>query len=152
MTLHDAQCLALGLMSAHGLAHWKFGWNNRLKSFGVCSYRRQIIWLSKPLTLVCSEDEVRDTLLHEIAHAKTPFDRGHGVAWKQMAIAVGAKPVHCSTAKATIEGPWKAVCRNCGTEHRRYGKPRKRRACGICCKQHNGGLFADEFELTWRNR
>lgn len=42
--------------------------------------------------------KLRDTVLHEIAHAIAGHKAGHGPAWKAIARKVGARPVRCSAA------------------------------------------------------
>jgi predicted SprT family Zn-dependent metalloprotease len=96
MNLHDARCLAHDLMHQHGLAGWSFAFDRARRRFGLCQFRGKRITLSRPLTLLNTEDQVRDTILHEIAHALTPGD-GHGAKWKATCRRVGAKPKRCFT-------------------------------------------------------
>ena len=79
MHLIDARNLAWDLMRQHGLADlgWRFRFDHARRRFGSCKYREKAITLSRPLTLLNGEAEVRDTVLHEIAHALCPGD-GHG--------------------------------------------------------------------------
>ena len=77
MNLFEASILARSLMSEHGLADWGFAFDHARRRFGACNYTRRRITLSRPLTLLNGIDEVRDTILHEIAHALCPGDK-HG--------------------------------------------------------------------------
>jgi predicted SprT family Zn-dependent metalloprotease len=90
MDLLAAKATALLEMSTHGLLRdgWKFKFNRARLSFGVCSYRTRTIKLSAPLTELNQDDQVLNTIRHEIAHALTPGDH-HGPAWKQKAIELG---------------------------------------------------------------
>lgn len=56
-------------------------------------------------------------MLHEIAHALTPNDKGHGTEWKRMALKIGATPKRCADYKP-IPGPWKVTCIECGRSWR----------------------------------
>jgi predicted SprT family Zn-dependent metalloprotease len=94
MELHAAEMLARTLMDQHGLRGWTFGFDRAARRFGACFWRRKHISLSWKLTRLNSEAEVRDTILHEIAHAMTPND-GHGEKWKATCVAIGAKPERC---------------------------------------------------------
>ena len=72
MDLNKAEELCKELMNKHGLSHWKFQYDNSIRRFGVCKYNTYnesgVIGLSKKLVAVNEEKQVRDTILHEIAH------------------------------------------------------------------------------------
>ena len=62
MDLNKAERLARRLMGKHGLSEWLFVWRDNWKSvFGACNRTRRIIYLSRPLTELNSENEVKDT-------------------------------------------------------------------------------------------
>jgi hypothetical protein len=94
MELHPAGKIARELMDRHGLADWRFAWDRARRRFGSCSTTRKRITLSMHLAKLNDEAEVRDTILHEIAHALTPGD-GHGRRWKAACAQIGAKPDRC---------------------------------------------------------
>ena len=96
-----AATLARQLMEEHGYGYLLFGFNRRKKSLGVCfiKYRGthaatpEGIELSEVWVPYLSEAEVRDTILHEIAHAMTPDAKyPHGTSWKLAAQRIGANP------------------------------------------------------------
>ncbi len=101
-TLANSLLEKYGLRTVHGDG-WKFIWNNRKASVGLCDYNSRTIQISKPIFKFLSEAEIRDTILHEIAHAITPGD-GHGTLWKQCCIKIGANPKRlASIDKKTLE-------------------------------------------------
>src|SRR5215210_5656070 len=96
MNLYEASYLAGDLMRQHGLldAGWTFAFDHARRRFGKCDYTHRQITLSRTLALLNNLDEVRDTILHEIAHALCP-DAGHGARWRATCRRIGAKPERC---------------------------------------------------------
>ncbi len=85
MTLTDARTLAHTLLNKHELHDWTFAFNRRKRAFGLCDFRKRTIYLSAVLTELNDEAEVRDTLLHEIAHALATPKARHGPVWQRVA-------------------------------------------------------------------
>lgn len=137
MELIKANALAFDLMGQHGLfiKGWKFEWTNSIRQAGICSYRRKMIGLSKAVTKYHSEEEVRDTILHEIAHALCPL-HGHDAVWKAKAIEIGGNGKRCY--KNTVPGKYIATCPN-GHIYTRHRAPRKgsEMSCGKCSNKYN---------------
>ena len=68
-----AQQLAHDLMRLHNLPpEWSFKLDRSKVCFGKCYYSKKQISLSRYLVELNDEEEVRDTILHEIAHALAP--------------------------------------------------------------------------------
>lgn len=88
MNLLEAEILAQKLIDQH-LKDWSFGWNDRKKSFGLCRYKAKRIELSSFLTPAVSVEEVRHTILHEIAHAIAGPKAKHGPEWQAEARRLG---------------------------------------------------------------
>src|SRR5262245_51513217 len=80
------------LMDLHGLSDWSFAYNRRKRRLGLCYYPRKRLELSVHLVARNGDAEVRDTILHEIAHALTGPGHGHDAAWKAACVRVGARP------------------------------------------------------------
>lgn len=127
MDLYSALDLGKQLMSQHGLtqAGWKFGFDNSVRRFGVCKYRLRSISLSKHLVRLNSDIQVKDTILHEIAHALVGFHHHHNSIWKAKCVEIGAKPTRCysSSEVARPEGRYQANCDLCNTTHQRQRSP-----------------------------
>jgi predicted SprT family Zn-dependent metalloprotease len=87
----------LELMKKFKLSNWYFSWINKKSTYGQCFHNGKIISLSIPYVLACNDvNEIEDTIRHEIGHALTPDDKGHGKEWKAMAKKVGYTPKRCS--------------------------------------------------------
>ena len=92
MKLQDAKTLALQLMNQHMpnlvALGWTFSFNQRTGSFGVCNHKSKEIQLSSILTPACTDESVRNTVLHEIAHALTPGHK-HDYIWRRQFVNLG---------------------------------------------------------------
>lgn len=136
MTLQDCEKLARQLMTDHGIGHWTFRFDNSKNRFGCCWKQRQLISMSKKLVEANSEEEVRNTILHEIAHGLAPLGAGHDSQWKQVAASIGARPERCYTYDRVnvVKADWTATCPICGKVYHRHNAPRAGRllACGVC--------------------
>jgi predicted SprT family Zn-dependent metalloprotease len=69
-------------------------------------------------------DEVRDTILHEIAHLMAGHTAGHGAAWVEACRRIGARPSRTSVLSREVVSSvrakisrYRAVCSSCGFEH-----------------------------------
>lgn len=141
MELPHVQLLAQTLMHEHGLHDWTFRFDHARRRLGACHYDTRTITLSRHLASLNSEAVVRDTILHEIAHALTPGGQ-HGPAWRAQARAIGASPKSCVNASevALPEPAFDLVCDRCGTRLGRYRRPRQRFICRDCYALHEAGL------------
>ena len=80
------------LMDEHGLHGWTFRFSAAKSRLGECRERERHIRLSRRHAVNGDPREVRDTILHEIAHALAGAKAGHGPAWKAVARRIGATP------------------------------------------------------------
>jgi predicted SprT family Zn-dependent metalloprotease len=136
VNLFDAQHLARSLMRQHGLAGWTFRFDYARRRFGSCRARQKVITLSRPLTFLNDETEVRDTILHEIAHALTPDD-GHGAQWKRKCVEIGARPKRCYGDESVASPPRRPApyvmgCTSCGWWVDRRRRTRRKLVCKNC--------------------
>jgi predicted SprT family Zn-dependent metalloprotease len=124
MEFAEAEQLALKLMAVHGVSGWQFGWNFRKRALGLCRYRERRIELSRHFVKANDEPMVRETVLHEIAHALAGEKAGHGRTWKAACARVGCLPERCDKGAAIMpRGRWQARCGGCGKEYWRHRRP-----------------------------
>lgn len=146
MDTTTAKNLALDLMSEHGLTAlgWTFTFDRAKKRAGVCRYRVKQIGMSESYVRLNGEAEVRDTILHEIAHAHAGAAAGHGHAWRAMARSIGADPSRCTTAQITEEkGRYEARCPGHGAPHvaaHYFRRPGRGMLLGGKCTVHNQAI------------
>ncbi len=96
------------------LAEWQVVFDNSKRRAGLCKMTEKRVSFSRNHIETNSLGVLRDTILHEFAHAIAYVehrDIGHGVLWKSVAKKIGATP----KAKGTYElptAPWLLV-HNC---------------------------------------
>ena len=146
MTPTAARHLAESLIATHLHAQrWHFAWNRRKRSLGLCRYREQRIELSLHFVLANDEAQVRETVLHEIAHALAGEKAGHGPRWKSHCLALGCKPERCDKGIAIMPtGRWSAQCPSCGKQFNRHRRPhtKARYWCRHCGPAKGPVVFA----------
>lgn len=124
MNKTQATDLARSLVSKHLLDEWDFDWNNRKSALGVCNYRKKTIYLSEYFLGRVTDDEIKDTILHEIAHALTwvfYHKTGHGPVWKRICRQIGAKPQRCYHGEVKNEDSQYTVkCPKCSFSFARH--------------------------------
>jgi predicted SprT family Zn-dependent metalloprotease len=144
MDLHDAYADALRLLREHRLDDWHVDFDLAKRRAGVCRYRDKVISLSAPLVRLHDADEVRQTILHEIAHALAGPRAGHGARWRAIAQQVGASPERCLPEDAPrVPGAWVGVCSR-GHVVERHRRPERVTSCSTCSPE-----FSAEHILTW---
>lgn len=150
MKLNEAQKLANQLMIEHGIVQngWRFEFDRAKRRFGCCKYRTKKITLSMYMTELNSEEQVKNTILHEIAHALVGFKNGHNFVWQRKAIEIGCDGNRCynSLEVEKPKGNYSAQCNNCNTNFVRYRKPKKSQSCGRC----SGGRYNENYKLEWK--
>ncbi|MEP9381824.1 SprT-like domain-containing protein [Nocardioides cheoyonin] len=132
MDLRDAWSLAHELLERHGLVGWTIELDQAKRRAGVCRHGRKVIGLSAPITRLHPEAEVRDTILHEIAHALVGPEAGHGPVWAETARRIGCSGERCVPEDAPrVPGAWVGVCRE-GHMVERHRRPERVLMCGRC--------------------
>ncbi|MCF7917926.1 SprT-like domain-containing protein [Candidatus Gracilibacteria bacterium] len=150
MDILIAQNIAQELLRTHGLLDWEFRFDRAKYRFGYCNYTKKIISISRILTELNTESKVRDTILHEIAHALVGKTCGHGKIWKEKSFEIGACPKRCFQSKEVVlpKRKYTVRCDHCQKEYQ-VAKKRFRVACGDCCQRFNSGKYSPKFSLRF---
>lgn len=168
MNLEKAAELAHSLMMKHGLGHLPFEFTRTKRVIGSChfqglkgdrrTYRPTKISMSAHWAKAMDEHEVREIILHEIAHGLTVTkDPGHGYVFKAQVRALGGKATDtCYKPEVQIDAPWIGVCPN-GHESRMHRAPGRLKSCVTCCPRfntnylfvwHKNGKKVDHFDVS----
>lgn len=161
MTLPEIKSLALELMKEHGLIQkgWTLRFDNAKRRAGLCresKLKGNYISLSKVVLPLQTDDAVKDTILHEIAHALVGNKHGHNWVWQRKAKEIGCDGQRCYNSSAFVEGGKEALiaqakytmtCPECGYIIAAHRKPKINKACGKCCNAHNNGKYCEKYKL-----
>ena len=144
MNLADAHALAAALMQQHKLPRdWSFAFDRSKVRFGKCDYGKKRISLSRHLVEANSIEAVRETILHEIAHALAPRGAGHGSVWRSLALTIGCNGARCYGSEVARPKPkFRGTCPGCNRiihRHRRTSI-----ACGKCA-----AVYDPKFAFIW---
>ena len=85
-SIHEMALLA---MQDHGLSKWRFKFDHSSRRAGCCNYHDRIISISFELVRNGSDEDIKDTILHEIAHALVGRKHNHDAVWKAKAREIG---------------------------------------------------------------
>ncbi len=85
------------LLVKHGLNNWNvvLTLDDKIKFLGLCDYATQTIILNAHGVDIQPDEEVMDTILHEVAHALCP-NQGHNNTWAHKAMELGARTTPCN--------------------------------------------------------
>ena len=130
---------AQDMLHQYGLKDWQVVFDHGRIRLGSCDYHKRRISLSRYFVRNNAASDIKETILHEIAHALVGPGHGHGPVWQRQAQALGI-PTRASARHVQMpEPPWNLVCKGCGQivarRHRRRMDIR-RYACRDCL----GGL------------
>ena len=156
MDLGEARKVAVEMLCDSGLTSkgWTFYFDNATGRAGQTNFYEKSITLTCLGTKIASEDDVRQTMLHEIAHALVGCGHAHDSVWLETARSIGyrqdrtmsldTEAQRAYTQAIADASKWEGRCaisRKVLTRAQRLGK-RKRR---LICKCHR-------TELDWTAR
>jgi predicted SprT family Zn-dependent metalloprotease len=127
MDLVVCQKLVNELMTKHGLIinGWTFRFSRSKTFLGTCKGSIKIIFLSWMFVKLNNEDEIRNTIFHEIAHALVGTSHKHDYVWKMKCLEIGAIPDRLNHTATIVDGHWKSICPSCHKEYSLHRKPKR---------------------------
>jgi predicted SprT family Zn-dependent metalloprotease len=136
MDFQTAENLAKELLCQHHLDEkgWRFAFDRAKKRAGSCRYGQRLITVARDYTKAVDEEEFRNTVLHEIAHALAGPEHGHDEVWKRTALSIGCDAQRCHVITFT-EPPYLLTCENDCFQvkrHRVKSSFLQKRICAIC--------------------
>ena len=96
---------------------------------GACHFGEKKITFSRNFVKNSNQNDIKDTILHEIAHALVGSNNGHNEVWKEMAIKLGCSARRCHTLEFS-QYKWIRFCPNQCWEQKIH-----RRKSNLICKR-----------------
>lgn len=93
MSPEKALQLTHDLLKEHGVDGWDVAFDNSVYNQGITDPSRMTIFLSKHFLVEDSDKEIRDTILHEVAHVLAGCHEKHGKKWIKIVEQLGGKPM-----------------------------------------------------------
>jgi predicted SprT family Zn-dependent metalloprotease len=118
------------MMAHYGLSEWRLRLDHARRRAGQCDYTNKIISLSRHYVRYAEENHIRDTLLHEIAHALVGPFHGHDAVWRKKAREIGCTATRCHTLTFS-HAKWKMRCPNGCFEAERHRRSQNL-VCATC--------------------
>ena len=141
MNNSEAARLARTLMNQYLSKDWHFKFNRKKQVLGECDHKNKTIYLSTEYVKHAKEAQVRQTILHEIAHAMLDSGHGHDELWRNLFISIGGDGAQ--RRKAKIDFRYVGAC-DCVTDNEwaahRMGKIKVTGTCPSC-----------DSHVTWKD-
>lgn len=119
-------------MEWHGLLpHWKVLFDNARTRAGRCNFSTASLTFSRNLVAYASPREMRNIILHEIAHALAGPEHAHNKHWREIALHIGCDGERCHTLQLN-KPRWILCCPRGCWRKRRFQRSIKSRACKRC--------------------
>ena len=125
-----------------GLSDWEFRFSNQKRHLGYCRPRKKVVSVSLAFMKTNPISVMKDTLLHEIAHALHYLETGktnHNNGWRKFALRVGCEPKRCATGERLQmpRGNYIGVCPVCEKETHFYRRVRRSYSCSHCTNSYD---------------
>ena len=97
MELNVVKILADKLLDEHGLIEkgWRFSFDRAKRRAGSCKFSKKEITIAKAYAEQQERMEIKNTILHEIAHALVGSQHGHSQIWRKKAKEIGCDASRC---------------------------------------------------------
>lgn len=124
------------LLNTRGVGGWKIEFRHTIVFAGRCVHDLRVIAYSVPFMLYASDEQVKATIAHEVAHALLGPNFGHDAEWQELCVLLGGTgraiseyPQALYTSK---NFPWLGTCAHCGRKTASREAPQHLSACLDC--------------------
>jgi len=131
--------LAAELFAKHNMADWSFAFDRATQRVGSCCHTDRTITLAYEFARQAPEEELRETLLHEIAHALVGPRHNHDDVWRAQALAIGCSGQRCCSVSFTPPR-YVVTC-----ENHCWADTAERRRRNVVCKHCHGAILYQTY-------
>lgn len=127
--------------------HYKFKFNKNITRAGVCKFATcdgqhgqieiSTIYMTHKDT---TAQDIKNTVLHEIAHAMAGYDAGHGPKWKQIAQRIGCDANRCTHEFRPLSSYKYVIKCEHGCVYHRTHLSKLLKRCHVRCRRHDETL------------
>ena len=97
MLVREARQMAMELFKQYNIdTTWKLKFMAHSRWLGCCMFNKKTIYLNLAYVANAPPEVIRNTIIHEIAHALLPWQVHHGVQWKQLFRRMGGDGKRCT--------------------------------------------------------
>jgi predicted SprT family Zn-dependent metalloprotease len=132
--IESVQKRAMNLLKEHGLKRWIFVFDHSTRRAGQCCFSTKTISIAFDLAANGSDTDIRDTLLHEIAHALIGKKHNHGAEWKAKVVEIGGSAERTHRMEFA-PARWNVTC-----ENRCWTHVAQQRNSRLICRKCGGKL------------
>ena len=156
---HLVECLCQEYLQPRNIVYRIEFTNNGVKYLGKCIRKKYSTYFTLRFSTLhlnrlyedLDIDQIKDTVLHEIAHAivyhDTGVNHGHDWLWKRVAKNIGGTGE--VTANLTFKtGRYVYECPHCHRQIARRRKINRGLACGVCCEKYNNGKYNENYNFV----
>ena len=136
----------------YDLCNWTLKIINSKRKYGHCRWGKNEIAISKKFVAINNWNQMKQCILHEIAHALVGSKAKHGKEFKDVCEKIGCMEDGCYTKARNLNVPkskYTIICKTCGRTQVKNRKRRSPVACSKCCKKYNNGIFSDKYLLEY---
>lgn len=154
MNISEVASLCRSLLNEHGYGHIPFEFDRGKVRIAATHFtgrpgvyganRVTKVSMSQHYAVLLTEAEVREAMLHEIAHIKAGPESGHGAAFVLAARSLGIRGTRCMKPAQSPAGAWTGTCPK-GHTTDMHKAPLRVRSCIKCSR---GFRFENVF--TWK--
>ena len=136
MNLVEAQRESRRLLKEVGV-NYGFGFDRAKRRAGLCNHTRKTITLSEHFVRMNDWGKVRNTVLHEAAHALAGPRAGHGIEWAKWCRLLDIEPERCYSTDDTNmpQGNVIITCPNHGEVGRQHRMPKANAKSYMVCRK-----------------
>lgn len=157
MNIDKLQQMSEDLVYKHLSKEWKVTLSKKMTSCaGFCCYWKKEIKISIPISTYHSEEEVTDTILHEVTHALVGPSHNHDKVWKAKAIEIGSSGRRTygqqpRELQRRSKHTYYYKCPHCGKISVKHRRLKEGTSCGKCDKRWNPDYILDLIDENHYN-